>query len=140
MLEILLKHKMLLAVVFLMAALGITSMMYKLQKAKNYSQKIIIEKLEYENKTYSDTLKKAIEDQKRADEAMLSMASEHKQINDEINHYEKLTGEEFKKQTWDDEKIPDNIVCLLTCVQQSKPVNDCPCPNAKNPSKLLRRV
>lgn len=140
MLFFLMNNKMLILVITLVIALGTTSMMYKLQKQKNYSQKIQIEQLEYQRDQYAATLAKSIEDQKRVDKAMLAMEEEHKKINDNVNHYEKVTNEVFQKESWDEERIPDNVVCLIHCVQQSKQPHDCPCANTDVEAKLLGGV
>lgn len=140
MLLFLMNHKLLILVVALLMALGTTSMMYKLQKQKNYSQKIQIERLEYEKQQYALTLEKAVKDSERAESAMLVMESEQKKINDNINHYEKVTNEVFQKESWDEERIPANVVCLIHCVQQSKQPDDCPCSDTNVEAKLLGGV
>lgn len=139
MLSILWEYKSLVVIFVLLSTIALFCGLYKIEKSKNYAKQIKIEQLEYQNQQYAYTLQKTIDAQKRSDEALLKIQSEQSVINENINHYEDKVKDVFKEETWDEQSIPPNVVCLIDCVQRGKAAAACQCATDHS-AKLLSRV
>ncbi len=133
MLDFLFHYKSLIVIGILISVLGIMSMALKAQINANYAKQIKIESLEFQQKQLQDSLKKAVDNQKMAEEQMQLLENDNVKIEHNYEAYHGKLREVFNGISWDDQKIPSSVICLLNCVRTTTGADYCKCPANNNP-------